>query len=810
MQKTSFVANFDHMKKSILFFFLLCLFGGYQAQQLLPTNVNANFQPLENNGAVLMNKTTACGPDSLLYALAKATGTPMLNINNTTSATALCQYFDCPQPITIEGATFYGYKLDATGGTTLNATVEVYIAGTDSMPTGAPLITTNIAIDTNFYLGNLTNLAKHVPFTPTTLTQPYVVVVANNSANGMGIACNDYAVGDGQTEWLSSVDISGTWMRSYSINVGGDIFDSDILIEPHVTYDITAGFTQSPSCLVFTGTGTWTNGSSPVLTNRMYSYAAFLGAESTQFTWNYGDGSATENIVDGTHAYTGMGPWNVTLTDTIFGWTTNCTDQVSASTGDLSLADFTYSSNALVTNFTDVTVGFPISYLWDFGDGNTSTQQHPTHTYAAAGTYTVCLTVSDTCGADSSCQSVTVSNCIAPTGQYTYTDNQLTVTYTDQSTDSPTSWLWDFGDGNTSTQQNPTHTYAAAGTYTVCLLVSNSCGADTVCNAITINNCTTPTAQYTYTDNLLTVTYTDQSIDSPTNWLWDFGDGNTSTQQNPTHTYAAAGTYTVCLTAYNSCGADSSCSSVTASSCITPVADFTFTDNMFTVDYTDQSTNTPTSWLWDFGDGNTSTQQNPTHTYANVGTYTVCLTATNACGSDSSCTSVAITCVSPTADFTFTENGGTVVFTDNSADNPTSWLWDLGDGNTSTQQNPTHTYTSAGAFTVCLIATNNCGTDSTCMVVNSTVGINDVNLEEIVSVYPNPASDQVQISIDPVNGSTLVSVTLKNELGQILETRKGNLETLVQLDVTGLSGGVYYVEIAFENGMVTRPIQVIK
>jgi len=131
------------------------------------------------------------------------------------------------------------------------------------------------------------------------------------------------------------------------------------------------------------------------------------------------------------------------------------------------------------------------------------------------------------------------------------------------------------------------------------------------------------------------VLFTDLSNHLPITWLWDFGDGNTSTEQHPEHTYATLGTYTVCLTVTNDLGSDTDCQTVTVDD--VPLANYTFDVNDLTVDFTDASSNNPTSWFWDFGDGNTSTAQNPTHVYANSDGYNVCLTATNAAGSNTNC-----------------------------------------------------------------------------------------------------------------------------------------------------------------------------
>jgi serine protease len=141
----------------------------------------------------------------------------------------------------------------------------------------------------------------------------------------------------------------------------------------------------------------------------------------------------------------------------------------------------------------------------------------------------------------------------------------LTVTFTDASTNNPTSWSWTFGDGGTSTAQNPSHTYTSAGTYTVTLTATNAYGSDseTKTGYIVVSTAPTypPVANFSGTPTSgnipLTVTFTDLSTYNPTSWSWNFGDGGTSTAQNPTHTYTSAGTYTVTLTATNAYGSDS-------------------------------------------------------------------------------------------------------------------------------------------------------------------------------------------------------------------------------------------------------------
>lgn len=161
---------------------------------------------------------------------------------------------------------------------------------------------------------------------------------------------------------------------------------------------------------------------------------------------------------------------------------------------------------------------------------------------------------------------------------------------------------------------------------------------------------TAPVANFGYVVNAGgSVAFTDSSDNYPTTWAWTFGDGGTSAQQNPSHTYAANGTYTVCLIATNAGGSSTQyCRQVVVSNIVVaPVADFNWSNvSGGLVNFTDVSTNSPTSWAWTFGDAATSTLQNPTHVYAANNTYNVCLTATNTAGSNQRCKNVVVTLVS--------------------------------------------------------------------------------------------------------------------------------------------------------------------
>jgi uncharacterized protein (TIGR02145 family) len=223
------------------------------------------------------------------------------------------------------------------------------------------------------------------------------------------------------------------------------------------------------------------------------------------------------------------------------------------------------------------------------------------------------------------------------------------VTFTDNSSNSPTSWSWNFGDGGSSSAQNPVHCYKQEGIYTVSLDASNQSGSNKTqkTDYITVSvKGFAPEADFIADKTSITegenVQFTDQSTNSPISWSWDFGDGTSGTEQNPTHIYTAIGVFSVTLTVSNEKGSNS----IIKESFITvnskgskPVADFSANKlniiKGWEIQFTDKSTNTPTSWKWDFGDGTASIDQNATHSYENAGLYTVSLLVSNNVGNDS-------------------------------------------------------------------------------------------------------------------------------------------------------------------------------
>ncbi|MGB3459259.1 MAG: PKD domain-containing protein [Halobacteriota archaeon] len=377
------------------------------------------------------------------------------------------------------------------------------------------------------------------------------------------------------------------------------------------------------------------------------------------------------------------------------------------------------------------------SYAWDFGDGNTSSEERPTHTYAQNGTYTITLNVTDDDGAtDINTTTATIDDTESTAdffGIPTSGLKQLTVNFTDNSTsyDGFTTWEWDFGDGGNSSDQNPTHLYANAGLYNVTLTAYEADGdSDTETKEdyiiVTEENqppVADPNGPYTDKEGVAIAFNGSGSYDPDgdiASYAWDFGDGNTSSEESPTHTYAQNGTYTVSLNVTDDDGATDINTTTATIDDTEPTADFfgipTSGLKPLTVNFTDNSTTYDgfTTWEWDFGDGNTSSEQDPTHLYANAGFYNVTLTVYEADGNNDTETKIGYITVTevnqpPVADpngpYIGTE-GVEIAFNGSGSYDPdggiASYAWDFGDGNTSSEQHPTHLYANAGFYNVTL------------------------------------------------------------------------------------------------------------
>lgn len=743
-------------------------------------------------------------------------------------------------------------------------------------------------------------IAPTAGFSGSPLSGDYPLTVGFSDASS-GAASYSWDFGDGGSSTASNPNHTYNAAGTYSVTqTVTNSCGSDQLIRSNY---ITVTTPPPPPPPVADFSGTPTTGSAPLTV----SFSDLSSNSPTSWSWDFGDGGTSTQQNPG-YTYNAAGTYTVSLTATNVSGSDIITKvgYITVNTGPIAGEGFILSRNADFSTddrsftqaetiymkvWTDVVDNGNLKKSeWELKDANKNRVRQP-FTNNGDNTYTASFALS---GLPSSATSwtwkgkvednnkvkynptttITITTGPPPAPVADFSGNPtsgfapLAVSFSDLSTNSPTSWAWDFGDGGSSTAQNPSYTFATAGTYTVSLTATNSSGSNTMTKTgyITVNTCTAPTAGFagspTSGDFPLAVSFSDQSTNGPTSWAWDFGDGGTSTAQNPNHTYTAAGTYDVTLTATNSCGSDQLVQTgyitVTTPPCNPPVAAFSGTPTSgnapLNVSFTDQTSNSPTSWAWDFGDGGTSTQQNPGYTYNNAGTYTVTLTATNSCGSDQLVQTNYITVtaggpvtgegfiLSRNADFstddrTFT-NIETIymkVWSDVVDFNDINRArWELKDANKNKiRQNMTNnfdgTYTAsfalsglpsnATSWTWKGEAKDNAGnrykpTTTISVTMVAGLGAESVTPSSFeLSNYPNPFNPSTEISFTLPQASHVL-LEVYNVSGQLVDVladgQHGAGEHIITWDGSGRASGIYFYRLQTDNALQTKKMLLLK
>ncbi|MEO6253701.1 MAG: PKD domain-containing protein, partial [Ferruginibacter sp.] len=461
--------------------------------------------------------------------------------------------------------------------------------------------------------------------------------------------------------------------------------------------------------------------------------------------------------------------------------------------------NYQYLSNNTVKFNPQETQGPPlVTHTWNFGDGSpVSNLVSPTHVFAASGNYPVVHTIvrvnqnnTPVCtGTFTKVVNITICDLVVDFSWTSTAANPLVVAFQNLSvplsnTDSVT---WQFGDNTTSHAVNPVHTYAVAGTYNVCLIVkkfptptSGQC-IKYICKTVVVTTPCNLVANFNWTvtqTNPLSIEFHNLSVPLSTtdSITWTFGDGGTSNAVNPVHTYANAGTYTVCLRVKKLTppGAPPCIREICKTLVIPPpcnlVVDFSSTiatSNPLMVYFQNLSvplSNTD-SITWTFGDGQSANTVNAVHTYANAGTYTVCLRVKKLTppGTTPCVREICKTIVIPPAcnlvvDFNWTvtpNNPLRIEF--HNLTNPIaatdSIRWTFGDGTSSNQIHPVHTYTAPGTYTVCLRIIRYNGTNTPCIREICKTIVIPVPCNLVVSFTSEPVPNQ-PLSIRFTNTST--------------------------------------------------------
>lgn len=568
------------------------------------------------------------------------------------------------------------------------------------------------------------------------------------------------------------------------------------------------------------------------------------GPATTQYIWSYGDGTSSASI-HGEHGYAAPGTYSVCLT----AYWGNCSDStcttITVGAGnpcdsgfDVELAwnagqngnvFFTATSNIPGTNF-----------IWYFADGSEGYGDAVVHPYAEGGTYDVCVSgwyfneaTQDTCWTED-CEQITVPNSEPCEGlEACFAASQLSSSgffFDNCSTPALNStFVWLFGDGTTTTELAPIHTFAEPGVYTVCLVVNwpNGCvSEDCQVLAVGVDPCAGLNACFV-------TNYLQQPgrlfFDNCTNgqgneqFVWNFGDGTSSTVTNAEHTYTQNGTYTVCLTAYEGNCSDSTCTTIIVDDLGGDICDeldacfeaLPFENGAYYFENCSEllPIDIPAYYLWNFGDGSTSNQAQPDHAFL-PGTYTVCLTVTHGNCMDSTCTTITVL-AGPGCDpnyaveFSWVDQGTAVIYTATSNLNTVGYNWSFGDGAVGYGQTITHLYEPPGPYEVCVDAWywNDIQQDTCWARHCELVDPFDTGLGELggsrINVFPVPTTEL--LTITGLTANTPLRLFAAD--GRIVYNGFATGGTQ-SIDVADLAKGSYILRIAAAHGNLHRKVTV--
>ena len=532
--------------------------------------------------------------------------------------------------------------------------------------------------------------------------------------------------------------ISSGQINSYSWNFGSGIgsnIKSPLITLPNSgTHDVLLVVTSNYGCIDSIRNSNVNVNSNPIAgfnqvdvcdgDNMVFNSSS---VNSLTYTYDFGDGSGSYNSLTGDTIYNfpTHSDYDVKL---LVASNNGCKDSLTKTVTVLPRSTISFIADSVCLgqsiNFinTTQTTAASISYVWNFGDGNNSGLNSPSHTYTVADTFSVSL-ISNT---NSGCQDSYIDTVIiypVPNTLFTIDsiclyDSALFLNNTDTVSSPNLVFNWNFGDGYFSNQYNPSHLYLSNNNYNITLTTNSINGCSSSFSKI-LSVSPIPTANFTSNNICFNEAAIFQNSSTPggLNFEWNFGDGNNSSTTDPVHNYLSASSFNVELISSSNAGCyDTVVKSIAVNPL--PYPDFTFgavcygSPTSFSNNSQINTSDSISSYLWNFGDGQNSIVENPSHLYLNDGSYDVELsvTSTNSCSND---TIISIEVKPfPVANFTFTEAciNQDLIFTNQSSINdgsPLTYSWYFGDGQTSGSENPINVYVNSGIKTVKLIAESN-------------------------------------------------------------------------------------------------------
>ncbi len=516
------------------------------------------------------------------------------------------------------------------------------------------------------------------------------VTIQNNSANATNYNWN---WGNGQVSTGNQTSYQYASTNNYTVTLiaANNSCADTISIQVDTTSIPLASFTAIPNC---------SNGID-IINNSQ---------NSSNYLWLWGDNSQDTGSIQN-HTYLTSGNYTITLISS----SANCTDtttqniNVSALTSQPLNITSDCNNNIQIVNFsTNAT-----SLLWNWGDGQTSSGNVSSHTYSAAGNYLVTLILSNATCADTLIDSITIYQ--PPIADFNLTANCNQSMAITNLTTNFTSLNWNWGNGQTSSGSIQNYIYNNPGPYSVTLIAQNGNCFDTLVKPVVIDTGVVATFSTGNDCNLgLTIINNSLYADS-VSIIW--GDGTISNNNLNFHQYSSYGNYTVTLIAYGRNCVDSSTTTISVDTL--PVSSIQYQLSVCHDTIQLNSEFQSATYLWDFGDGQTSNLQSPFHVYAQSGNYTIHLINSNNNCIDSITQNISIA-TTPTANFTYSLNCLGELLTTTNYDISWSYSWDLGDGTMVNTQNVNHTYPTEGNYLISLTVNNGYCIDTTSQTVNFT------------------------------------------------------------------------------------------
>jgi len=686
------------------------------------------------------------------------------------------------------------------------------------------------------------NSTKQVTIIPS----PTAIFTTTGGCANNPIGFTDTSIENGGgiiVEWLWTFDDPGSGLENTSnlqnpqhiFSLSGD-YDVTLTVSNlngcSNTVANTVSITEEPD-LEYTYEGTCFGDETQFLIDELVTNTG----EIQSYLWSFGDGvySALQNPI---HTYSTLGDYTVVL----YILTTNgCTASVShiVRINPLPNANFTYESPTCLNEaveFTDLSTslnGLIVMWHWDFGDGTEITINAPdspdvSHLYSLDDTYYVSLTVTDEEGCEKELIKP-VEIIASPFANFAFEETcfGVPVLFTDISTTASGAeifaWEWYFGDPgsgvqNTSTLQNPSHLYTEPGTFTTTLVIISSIGcSDTTYKEIIVDP--PPDVEFTIEDDSLCLGEQANFTGIGTNistWYWDFGDGGSSVNQSPSYLYALSGTYTVVLTVTDM--SSEQCQNSVSHIVIVndpPTAHFDYENNCIgdSTHFTDLSysqTGFIVGWEWDFGDGGTSTEEDPIHYFADNIDYEVTLISFDNFGCADTTTQTIHIHIGPVPSFSFDqvcEPEGQVNFFDESEAGAEGspiigWSWNLYEGYYSTEIDPSYIYPQTDTcYTVILEVTddNGCSTSDTndLICLHGTVDINFTSTKACLGKNTffeasySPQNDSIDSYTWNFNDGSPPEVTYYDTISHIFSNPGMFMVELMAIDTNGCSKTVY-------------------